>query len=178
MSLSPRVREFAAIVSLACVPALAGAVGSTPVTIVNPADIAKAEGIQQPFAASIGCDATGGFGIRCSGSTTVPAGQRWVIEYVSANCKIDNGRQLLSQASLTTRIGGTSMPHYLSIRDHAGAVGDFGSAINVVQLGEAVRLYADAGSTVSFSVGTSGATPFTGYPFCDARLSGQAVTVP
>lgn len=170
--------RVALAVSAFVVPAVAGAVGSTPVTVVNAGDIAKAQGIQQPFQATLNCSAAGGFGIRCFGSAVVPAGQRWVIEYVSANCRIDNGRQLLSQGYVATVLGGRSALHYLTIPDHVGAFGDSGSAINVVQLGQPVRLYVDAGSSVSFGAGTSGVSRFDGYPNCDVSLSGQAVSVP
>ena len=174
----PRTRSL--VVSAACALAspLALALGSTPVTVVNAADIAKAQGIQQPFQAGLNCNAAGGFGIRCSGSISVPAGQRWVIEQVSANCRIDNTRQLVSQAYISTTLGGTGLIHYLAIPDHVGAVGDSGSVINVVQMSQRVRLYADAGSGLSIGVGTSGATSFTGYPNCEVTLSGQAVSVP
>ena len=180
----PRFHRNSAVIACAVgvcmlvLPSLALAVGSTPVSVVNPADIAKAQGIGQPFQAAISCSADGGFGIRCFGSAGVPAGQRWVIEYVSANCRIDNARQLMSQAFVSTGIGFRSMLHYLAIPDHVGAVGDSGSGINVVQFGQQVRLYADAGSTLSFGAGTSGSTPFTGYPNCDFSISGQAVSVP
>lgn len=157
---------------------LALALGSTPVTVVNAADIAKAQGIQQPFQAGISCSASGGFGIRCSGAISAPAGQRWVIEQISANCRIDNSRQLLSQAWISPSLNGGSVLHYLAINDHVGAVGDSGSGINVVQLSQPVRLYVDAGGSVSIGVGTSAITGFTGYPNCDFTLSGQAVSVP
>ena len=169
------IGRIAAVTVLA--PSFAWALGSTPVSVVNPVDIAKAQGIQQPFQAQISCSANGGFGIRCFGTAAVPVGQRWVIEYVSANCKIDNTRQVVSQAYVSPGIGASTALHFLAIPDHVGAVGDSGSGINIVQFGQAVRLYADAG-TVSVAVGTSGVSQFSGYPNCDVSLSGQAVSVP
>ena len=164
--------------AMALVPTLSEAIGSTPVTVVNPADIAKAQGIQQPFVSTINCSAAGGFGVRCRGSTSVPAGQRWVIEYVSASCLIDNSSQAVSSVYISASTGGSGTIHYLAIPDHIGAVGDSGFSINVVQFGQAVRIYADAGSSVQFAMGTTGATGFSGYPFCSAVISGQAVSVP
>ena len=178
--MTPIPRTLSLVVSAACALAspLALALGSTPVTVVNAADIAKAQGIQQPFQAGINCNAAGGFGIRCSGSISVPAGQRWVIEQVSANCRIDNTRQQLSQVYLSPTLSGGSILHYLAIPDHVGAVGDSGSVINVVQLSQRVRFYVDAGGSVGIGAGMSAATSFTGYPNCDFSLSGQAVSVP
>lgn len=160
------------------VPSPGWAIGSTPVSVVNPVDIAKAQGIQQPFQSQINCDATGGFGIRCFGAAAVPPGQRWVIEYVSASCLLDNTRQTMSQVYLSTSIGGYAPLHYLAIHDRVGAQGDSGTVINVVQLGQPVRLYADAGTSVRFGMGTSGISQFAGYPYCSVSLSGQAVSVP
>jgi hypothetical protein len=177
---SSRIVGFLAgiVVVVLFAPSLAHAVGSTPVNIVNPADIAKAQGIQQPFHAQFGCSADGGFGIRCHGTVVVPAGQRWVIEYISANCKIDNTQQTMSQAWIATVIGPSQTVHFLTIPDRVGAKGDSGDGVNVVQLGQLVRLYAEAGTTIQFSAGMSVHTDFEGYPFCDISLSGQAVSVP
>jgi hypothetical protein len=153
-------------------PSVASAVGSTPVTVVNPVDIAKAQGIQKPFETSIQCSADS-FGIRCFGSVNVPTDQRWVIEYVSASCLIDNTKQVLSQVGVQI-----SSFHYLEISDHVGARGDSGTAINVVQLGQTVRLYASPGSQIGVFAGTSGISSFSGYPNCNFSLSGQSISVP
>lgn len=170
------VADIAALTLLA--PSTGWALGSTPVSVVNPVDIAKAQGIQQPFQSQINCNAAGGFGIRCSGAVALPPGQRWVIEYVSASCLLDNTRQTMSQVYVSTSIGGYAPLHYLAIHDRVGAQGDSGTVINVVQIGQPVRLYADAGTSVQFGMGTSGVAQFAGYPNCSVSLSGQAVNVP
>jgi hypothetical protein len=48
--------RVAATLATMCLAGPAWALGSTPVTVVNPADIAKAEGIQHPYQAGIPCD--------------------------------------------------------------------------------------------------------------------------
>src|SRR5947207_2636834 len=55
-----------------------------PVTVTNPADIAKAEGVQHPYQASVAC----GFPDNtCTGSINTPNNQRLILEYVSGFCE-------------------------------------------------------------------------------------------
>src|ERR1700757_2177834 len=68
--------------------------GSTPVTVVNPTDIAKAEGGQHPYHFRVDCNSLsapvgGEFG--CGGVVSAPPNQRLAIEYVSGSCAYNSG---------------------------------------------------------------------------------------
>lgn len=78
----------AAALTVICLSGPAFALGSTPVTVVNPADIAKAEGIQTPFQSSAGCVFSSEFSGLCFANIAAPASQRLVIEFVSAFCNV------------------------------------------------------------------------------------------
>lgn len=58
----------------------------TPVIVTNPADIAKAEGIQQPYQAQAHCNFAKAFPDACNATITSPPSQRLVIEFVSVSC--------------------------------------------------------------------------------------------
>lgn len=138
------------------------ALGSTPVTVVNPADIAKAEGIQQPYQAPLDCEFNG---FTCDAQIQAPPTQRLVIEFVSATCALTASNQIVD-VTLNTVVGGLSVSHYLIAQPPQGS----SSSIS-----QQVRIYADPSSTIEFffrtSEGNSG-------KFCLISMSGQAVTVP
>lgn len=154
----------AATLAAICLSGPAWALGSTPVTVVNPSDIAKAEGIQHPYQAGIPC-AFGATGIpsSCSGSLTAPPAQRLVIEFVSATCGLNPGVAIIG-ATLGTSVSGSFVTHSFAA-----------PAPSSENLGQQVRLYADPGSTLEFSLDLSAVNPGGG---CIVSVSGQAVAVP
>ena len=85
---------FAAMLIGICSPALVCAAGPVPVpptapvavTIINPASIAKAEGVQHPFQLAVSCESTGS--ATCESPFKLPANRRLVIEYVSSRCNV------------------------------------------------------------------------------------------
>ena len=101
-----------------------------------------------------------------------------VIEYVSASCLIDNTRQALRTVNLSTSANSVGITHFLNIIDRFGVQGDSGTAINQVDVGQTVRLYADPGSQIEVLAATNATTSFAGYPNCVFSLSGQAIDVP
>lgn len=151
-------------------PSLAFAIGSTPVTVVNPTDIAKAQGIQQPYQATVFC-ATAGVG--CSGDLQLASGQRLVIEYVSGHCGIDN-RSLLAEIYVTTVSNGAIANHFISLTDKRGV--PISAATNDADFGRTVRFYADAGSVMRVQAIVGGSV--TTGAFCFFNISGQSVSVP
>ena len=76
-----------------------------------------------------------------TGSFTVPAGKRYVIEYASGLVRIPAGQQL--RMTMMTQLNGQNMFHYVPmvLQQRAGASGIWAA-------GQPVRLYADPGSTV------------------------------
>lgn len=163
------LRVFGASVVVAVTMAMpfhAWAVGSTPVTVVNATDLAKATGVQRPFQKSLNCL---GPAANCSASFVVPANQRLVIEYVSARCVLDTGTKLWDLTIETNADGTGPVSHRLTFGDPS-AIG--------VSVGQPVRLYAAPGSTVQ-AVGIEwvmeGPTPKFS---CQFSLSGQAIDVP
>lgn len=150
-------------------PPGAAAIGSTPVKITNPEDVAKAEGLGQPFQTSITC--TGPAPAQsCEGVKAVPASKRWVIELVTYQCFA--GGTDIFLVSLQTTVAGTTVFHILSIPDrHLD-----GDAQGIYTQAQAVRVYADAASTIVF--GASAVVTSGNPPHCEVTLSGQSVTVP
>jgi hypothetical protein len=166
------------LVALLAVHGDALALGSTPVTVTNPADIAKAEGIQHSFQANLQCanSTSNGFATFCSGTATLPANQRVVIEWVSLECFIDSAellRRAIVHTATTTLFEdggfGSSGDHTLNIIDHSGAGGD-------VSIGQPVRFYGDAGTQISVEAQETGS--HAGSFFCTFGFTGQAIDTP
>ena len=155
----------AATLAAICLSGPAWALGSTPVTVVNPADIAKAEGIQHPFqAGEIVCSFSGFFLDSCLGQMTTPPTQRLVIEFISVVCGLNSGVRIAG-VSITTKVGpGQGVPHHLAI-----------PAPPANAIGQQVRIYADPATTMSFNVETTADNPAAA---CIFSLSGQAIDVP
>jgi hypothetical protein len=153
-------------------PGAAWAVGSTPVTVVNPADIAKAEGIQQPYQARTFCTFTTSDPLNCLATISSPQSQRLVIEFVSGNCAIaaSNGNNILT-ATIGTIIGGNFVDHTLAPQPPVPTL----QGTQFVNISQQVRLYADPLTIIQFHVNT--VNPST-QENCQFNLSGQAVTVP
>jgi hypothetical protein len=160
--------SIAVVLTVICLSGSAWALGSTPVTVVNPADIAKAEGIQTPFAASSECTFSG---FVCDGTIAVPPSQRLVIEFVTNEC-IVTGNNVISFPHIVTLLGGLHTQHTLIA---SAPVSNPGGTAGVVTVSQLVRLYADAGSSVAFQFVSSGLNDGN---VCDFSVSGQLVAVP
>ena len=106
-----------------------------------------------------------------SGIIPVPAGQRLVIEYVSAQVLLPTG-QNLHQVSISTQIKGSTVQHFL-VRNQHGA--HFSGTDNVFTVGQQMRLYADGGTPVIFSLARNNGTGSSGYSL---TVSGYLVNIP
>jgi hypothetical protein len=147
-------------------------------TIVNAADIAKAQGIQHPFQANVICgnSSSNGSATFCDGSFAMPAKQRVVIEYVALECGIDTGEGLRRALvnTVTTTLAeqggvGSAGQHSLNIVDHSGVAG-------FVAIGQLVRFYADPGTTVAVEAQETGS--HVGTFECTFDFVGQAIDTP
>jgi hypothetical protein len=164
---------FALSATFAAAPHAAFALGSTPVTVTNPADIAKAEGIQHPFHAEIDCTVQDGFS--CNGtfalSSSSNANQKITIEYVSGACNIDQGNGATrGHMILFDAVGNNPETKVIPISDHFG-VNPGGEQI--LAFGQPTRLYAVPNGSIQvfFEAIKSDPTIFT----CAYFLSGQGV---
>jgi hypothetical protein len=152
----------------------AWALGSTPVTVVNPSDVAKAEGIQHPYQTEVDCtfNNTNGCSIV---PFNVPANQRFVFEYVAGACALPPGG-MLTQVVVGTQAGGANAGHRLGITDHTGTA-DLTTGSVVVSFGQTVRIYADP-NTIVTATAVSPAGSNNGSQSCLFTFSGQAIDVP
>jgi hypothetical protein len=148
---------------------------STPVQVTNPADIAKAEGIQLPFMQQIDCVAGNKAGSNhCNGSFQFASTERVVIEYASSHCVQTDGAQI-TEMLVGTTVNGATASSEINVLNPSGVSADGQS---IVSVGEPVRLYSDAGSTVTVEAQTT-RTPGANLPLsCTFVLSGQSVSVP
>lgn len=99
---------------------------------------------------------------------TVPAGKQLTIEYASMNAMIDNG--LVTTFGLSTTAGGERADHLLTVTSQ-GAAGGFGESFIGAQ---AVRIYADPGTTVTLGAGRQ----VGGRGVFVASISGTLVKTP
>lgn len=106
-----------------------------------------------------------------SGIIAVPAGRRLVIEYVSAQALLPTG-QNLHQVSVSTQIKGTTAQHFLVRNEHGP---HFSGTDNLFVVGQQLRLYADGGTPVIFSLARNVATGNPGYSL---TVSGYLVDIP
>ena len=136
-----------------------------PVTIGNPTDIAKAAGIQHPYSTEVQCQATNQ--TVCVATFTAPSDQRLVLEYVGAHCGIAASAQLAS-AAVTATNAGTSTSNFIGI--HSVVAG----AINSQTVTRLMRIYVDAGTTVTVSFSLNSSTSAN----CAGGIQGQAINVP
>lgn len=158
----PGLLGAAVAFSAALVSAPAWGREGLPVVIENSAaistDIAKAQGVQQPFGVPQSCNWNLG---TCSVSMPVPASMRLVIEFVTASCGGSSPSPSVFSARLTTTVGPNTAANY-ELRLHQQAL-----------VSELVKIYADPATTVTF-------TAFSQNQFggCSISLSGQLVSVP
>jgi hypothetical protein len=164
------ISAFSASIVVAVAMAMpfhAWAVGSTPVSVVNAADLAKAMGVQHPFQKAILCASRARQS--CDGSFVVPNNQRLVIEYVSAKCFADTGAKLADLMIVTSADGTTEVRHQFALGD---------TSSSRVLIGQPVRLYAAPGSTV-YALGFEEVTEGNDMGLsCGVSFSGQSIDVP
>lgn len=129
-----------------------------PSTVVNPADIAKALGIQQPVTFSLTFSAASGM-VPTSTLYTVPSNQRLIIEYASGSCKLTNGANLND-----LEIGVLGLNFFPVNLPPLSTSGNFAHT---------VKIYADPASIIGLNTNGSG-----GAFNCVATFSGQLVDVP
>jgi hypothetical protein len=142
------------------------------VTVVNPGDFAKAEGIQQPYQTYATCSfGGGGFEDQeCDVTIQTPATQRLVIEFVTGQCSLV-GNNGIYNAIIGTTAGGNFVAHYLAVQPRSFPAPGNGTLQQTIS--QQLRIYADPLSTIEFNVFASGPnTP----EVCFFTLSGQAVS--
>lgn len=134
------------------------------VTVTNPADIAKALGVQNAYSTEIQCEATNG---PCVATFTAPSNQRLVLEYVGLHCGIAAPDQLTT-VSVTATNAGTS------IRSFIGFNSVVQGPVNSQSATQLTRIYVDAGTTVTVTFALSANTTAN----CGGGIQGQAINVP
>jgi hypothetical protein len=145
---------------------------SVPVTITNASAIAKAEGIQHPFQATLECTAQAGLQTCDSALLQLPMNRRLAIEYVSSVCTLVATAQL-SAVRVKTTVGTIEVAHALNHVDHPAPLGGTGPQ-HLAIAAQTVKIYADAGS----GVGLSAENVSGGEWKCALTLSGQLIDVP
>jgi hypothetical protein len=158
-------------VSLTLTAASAWALGSTPVTVVNPADFAKALGVQHPvtFQVFFNDPSTGPFS-----QYVVPTTQRLIIEYAGGSCTVANASvdvfdvDIGPPSARVTQIIPVALPPISSPNVFLDVSGTFGHL---------VRIYVDPGTAVSIAPGSE-STGTNGTVSCSATMTGQLIDVP
>jgi hypothetical protein len=161
--------RVAATIAAICLCGPAWALGSTPVTVVNPADIAKSEGIQHPYQTEVQCLFENNSNV-CFTSFTSPTSQRLVFEFISGQCFLNSAQDLIS-LFISTTIGGQSAQHFISSPPSRTFFGGM-----IVNFGQAVRIYADQNTTINFEANSSDFANSSNS--CNLTISGQAIDVP
>jgi hypothetical protein len=159
-----------AMAATIALPFQAQAIGSTPVTVVNVAEVAKAiMAAQHPLTADIRCDNEGTKADHvCEGLVVVPPNQRWIIEYVSMLCYL-NSAGPLKYMQLTANAGRGDTNFYLNVNDAVNREG-------LLRTSQSVRIDAAPGSPVL--VEAERVDFGSSFYACFVRLSGQAIDVP
>ena len=99
---------------------------------------------------------------------TVDADKQLTIEFVTANCSLDNTLLTSTEFSLFTRVGGNLVDHSFSPKFSRNFNSGTGINRTFFTSTDMTRIYADPGTTVSMSIIEN----FT----CDVSLSGYTVT--
>jgi hypothetical protein len=168
MSTNSRVTVFC-VLSLSLAATLRA---QQAVVVANPADIAKAMGIQTPFSLPMTCVNNLGPNNVCDATAKVPAGVRWVIKHISALC-YSPVNTTVTLAWVQTTVGGALSVVYLNLPPSRflNATKWFTSASQVTET------YADPGSQVVLFANLSATAPTSQFA-CDLILQGQAISVP
>ena len=99
---------------------------------------------------------------------TVASDKQLTIEFVTANCSLDNTLLTSTEIDLTTTVGGNTVGHNFSPKFSRNFNSGTGINRTFFTSTDLTRLYADPGTTVSFSI-------IQGFN-CNVTLSGYAVT--
>jgi hypothetical protein len=136
-------------------------------TPVDPADIAKAFGIQDPVAFPLSFNSTVGSGV----SFNVPANQRLIIEYAAGSCRVTHAEV----AALTIKTSSATTIHAYVVNLPLTSATSDPPATGVFS--HTVRIYVDPGWAVTLLPQQMGIVG-NGFVTCNATLSGQLVDVP
>jgi hypothetical protein len=143
-------------------------IGTTAVKVNNPATtpvwVQDVNEARQPIQKTILVSMPNGQEFKSKDMYVVPFGKRLVIEYVSGKSNVPDTQGILSVA-IYTKVSGGSSPHFVDLTWQGG----YGGRSHFTT-GEMVRLYADAGTTVSTDFMRTGNTDeaiwyvtFSGY---------------
>lgn len=140
-----------------------------PTTVVNPADIAKALGIQHAVAFELSFFKPN----ITSAPFNVPASQRLIIEYVSGRCFVSDA--LVTELRILTVMSSASQSYTVNLAPISSA-----AITNPTQgnFGHTVKIYVDPASQVFLEAGAAAAGGAGSGYGCNATLSGQLVDVP
>lgn len=159
-----------AMAATIAIPFQAQAIGSTPVTVVNVTEVAKAiMAAQHPLTADIRCGNEGSRADNvCDGMVAVPPNQRWIIEYASVLCYLNTAGPL-AYMQMTANAGRGDAHFNLNVNDAINRKG-------LLRTSQSVRIDAAPGSLVRVEAEEAdlGSAPFA----CFVTLSGQAIDVP
>jgi len=122
-------------------------------SVANPVRVRSVNDAIQPVQASVSCTSPSNT-IGCGPATiyTVPTGKRLVIEYASMDACLLPGQTV--ELSIYTTLGSAFTRHYVNISPPAAGPGvtnigcNLPAASSITTVGQALRLYADAGTTV------------------------------
>ena len=99
---------------------------------------------------------------------TVDSDKQLTIEFVTANCSLDNTVLTSTEFNLNTKVGGNQIGHHFSPKFSRNFNSGTGINRTFFTSTDLTRIYADPGTTVSFGI-------IQGF-FCDVTLSGYSVT--
>ena len=160
-------RFLAACVLTAFLAAVSQA--QTPVSITNPADVAKAQGIQTPFAFGLTCSNTYPNSI-CEATAHVPANVRWVIKNFSLACYHPSSTQVTLLYIQTSAGGAVTeiLPNLTADRFMSAS----SNPRSVMQMSQSIESYADPGSLIVLNADLSTVVPASQF-VCSLNLQGQ-----
>jgi hypothetical protein len=147
------------------------------VVVTNPTDIAKALGVQRPFAVNAVCGnsyASNG----CVVDVHVPLGVRWVIKNLSLRIGTPINTNIVV-VEISTTTGGTFsaiMPAIPPSRFYP-SIGPNIPPTWIMTLSQVTEIYADPGTVVQFSVDIDKVVPYEEL-VAAFEIQGQAISVP
>ncbi len=140
---------------------------SPSVTISNPADIAKAMGVQHPITFMLTFTNIG-----TNTNYTVPSNQHLIIEYAAGSCKLSDASLdnlvIRAKSNSNDLFFPVNLPFLASTASNPQALGNFAHL---------VRIYADPASVISLATNGTGGGSNPSY-VCFATLSGQLIDNP
>jgi hypothetical protein len=147
------------------------------VVVANPTDIAKALGVQRPFAVNAGC-VNNYASNACDMVVHVPPGVRWVIKNLSVRVDSPINTNVVT-VEISTTAGGTFSAIYPAIpasRPLRPIDPNIGPTW-VMTLSQVTEIYADPGTAVDFSVSIDTVVPYHQL-VASFEIQAQAISVP